>query len=131
MARLASPILLGVVTVAAILLLTGKGDDSELRENFEIGAVYESGYVEVAYLDKSGKTRSAVLEVLGMGESFQKTIRASEFTEEIPFPGVPENGWKAHPVVLDVDHPDLGRVQLKTEIRQAGDPAPGVIYSRP
>lgn len=129
MARLWSVILLGVVTIAAILLITSD-DNASLQETFEIQAVYESGDVEVSYLDKSGKTESAVLEILGMRESFQKKFTESEFVERIPFGGQPTHGWKAHPVVLEIEHSELGHVQLKTEIHSAGQPIPETVYSQ-
>ncbi|MBA4438784.1 MAG: hypothetical protein H2B06_08105 [Nitrosopumilaceae archaeon] len=132
--KLLSPIFLGVFTVLAIVLLTGGGSDDkdELRQTFQVNAVYyDTGHVEVEFLDKSEKTDSVVMEILGMDETFQKTFSESHFIEIIPFPDEPKYGWEIHPVVLEVEHPELGNVQLKTEIRPLGDPAAPVIYSRP
>lgn len=130
--RLGPPILLGAVTIFAILLLTGTGSDDELQGTFEVDAVYsESGYVEVSFTDRSQKTSSVVLQVLGMKEPFQKTFSGNGFVEAVPFPDPPKYGWKVHPVVLDIEHAEFGHVQLKTEIRSPGEPAPAVIYSRP
>jgi len=61
----------------------------------------------------------------------KKTFSESHFIEIIPFPDEPKYGWEIHPVVLEVEHPELGNVQLKTEIRPLGDLAAPVIYSRP
>ncbi|MCA9827783.1 MAG: hypothetical protein KC444_05240 [Nitrosopumilus sp.] len=133
MAKLGPPIFLGAFTVLAILFLTGYGtDDKEiLRQTFSLEAIYyDSGHVEVSYLDNSGKTNSVVMEILGMDESFHKTFYDSEFIEIIPFPNAPKYGWAIHPVVLEIDHDELGHIQLKTEIRPLGDPAPPVIYGR-
>ena len=133
MAKLGPPIFLGAFTVLAILFLTGYGtDDKEiLRQTFILEAIYyDSGHVEVSYLDNSGKTNSVVMEILGMDESFHKTFYDSEFIEIIPFPNAPKYGWAIHPVVLEIDHDELGHIQLKTEIRPLGDPAPPVIYGR-
>ena len=132
--RLGPPILLGIITVLALIFLTGGGtDDKEiLRQTFQIDAVYyESGHVEVSYLDKSGKTDSVVMEILGMEKSFQKTFSGSEFIEIVSFPSTPKYGWAIHPVVLEIEHMDLGHVQLKTEIHPLGEPARPVIYSKP
>jgi len=132
--KLLSPIFLGVFTVLAIVLLTGGGSDDkdELRQTFQVNAVYyDTGHVEVEFLDKSEKTDSVVMEILGMDETFQKTFSESHFIEIIPFPDEPKYGWEIHPVVLEVEHPELGNIQLKTEIRPLGDPAAPVIYSRP
>ncbi|QDI89605.1 hypothetical protein Nisw_08770 [Candidatus Nitrosopumilus sp. SW] len=132
--KLLSPIFLGVFTVLAILFLTGGGNDDkdELRKTFQVDAVYyDTGHVEVAFFDKSEKTDSVVMEILGMEETFQKSFYNHEFIEIVPFPNEPKYGWEIHPVVLEIEHPELGHVQLKTEIHPLGDPVPPVIYSRP
>lgn len=118
----------------AIVFLTGGANDdkNELRQTFEVDAVYyDSGHVEVAFFDKSEKTTSVVMEILGMEETFQKSFSDYQFIEIVPFPNEPKYGWAIHPVVLEIEHPELGHVQLKTEIHPLGDPLPTVIYSRP
>ena len=90
---------------------------------------YESGHVEVSFFDKSEKTTSVVMEILGMEESFQKEFVGFEFIEIVPFPNVPKYGWSIHPVVLEVEHEEFGHVQIKTEIHLLDEPAPPVIYS--
>ena len=132
--RLGPPIFLGIFTILAIVFLTGGGtDDKEiLRQTFQIDAVYyETGHVEISYYDKSDKTNSVVMEILGMDETFQKTFYDSQFIEIVPFPNVPKYGWAIHPVVLEIDHQELGHIQLKTEIHLLDEPVPPVIYSRP
>ena len=132
--KLGPPILLGVVTILALVLLTGGGTDdkNELRQTFDVEAIYyESGHVEISYLDKSDKTKSVVMEILGMEESFQKKYSSSEFIEIVPFPNPPKYGWPIHPIVFEIEHEKLGHIQLKTEIHPFGDPIPPVIYSRP
>ena len=132
--KLGPPILLGVVTILALVLLTGGGTDdkNELRQTFDVEAIYyESGHVEISYLDKSDKTKSVVMEILGMEESFQKKYSSSEFIEIVPFPNPPKYGWPIHPIVFEIEHEELGHIQLKTEIHPFGDPIPPVIYSRP
>ena len=124
-------VFLGIITVFAVLLLVQDRND-ELENVFEIDAVYdESGHVIITFSDRSEKTGNAVLQVLGMDKPFQKVFNGSEFIQEISFPTVPKYGWKAHPVIIDITHADFGHVQLKTEVRFAGDPSPPVIYGRP
>ncbi|MCH7966593.1 MAG: hypothetical protein IIB02_04125 [Thaumarchaeota archaeon] len=121
-----------LITVLAIVFLTGGGTDDKdvLRQTFQIDAIYyDSGYVEISYLDKSDKTNSVVMEILGMNESFQKTFSSSEFIEIVPFPNLLK--WERHPVVLEIYHEELGHIQLKTEIHSLDEPVPTVIYSRP
>jgi len=132
--KLGATISIGIITVLAIVFLTGGGTDDKdiLRQTFQIEAIYyDSGHVEISYFDKSDKTNSVVMEILGMEESFQKTFSGSEFIEIVPFPNLPKYGWPIHPVVLEIDHKEFGHIQLKTEIHSLDEPVPLVIYSRP
>jgi hypothetical protein len=132
--KLGPPLVLGVFTILALVFLTGGATDDKdpLRENFKINAIYyDTGYVEVSYLDKSDKTNSVTLEILGMETSFQKTFSDSEFIEIIQFPNIPKYGWEIHPIVMDIEHEEFGHVQLKTEIHELNDPSPNTIYSTP
>ena len=132
--KLGPPLVLGVFTILALVFLTGGATDDKdpLRENFKINAIYyDTGYVEVSYIDKSDKTNSVTLEILGMETSFQKTFSDSEFIEIIQFPNVPKYGWEIHPVVMEIKHEEFGHVQLKTEIHELNFPTPNTIYSTP
>jgi hypothetical protein len=132
--KLGPPLVLGVFTILALVFLTGGATDDKdpLRENFKINAIYyDTGYVEVSYLDKSDKTNSVTLEILGMETSFQKTFSDSEFIEIIQFPNIPKYGWEIHPIVMEIEHEEFGHIQLKTEIHELNDPSPNTIYSTP
>ena len=132
--KLGPPLVLGVFTILALVFLTGGATDDKdpLRENFKINAIYyDAGYVEVSYVDKSDKTNSVTLEILGMETSFQKTFSDSEFIEIIQFPNVPKYGWEIHPIVMEIEHDEFGHVQLKTEIHELNTPSPNTIYSTP
>jgi len=132
--KLGPPLVLGVFTILALVFLTGGATDDKdpLRENFKINAIYyDAGYVEVSYLDKSDKTNSVTLEILGMETSFQKTFSDSEFIEIVQFPNVPKYGWEIHPIVMEIEHDEFGHVQLKTEIHELNTPSPNTIYSTP
>ena len=132
--KLGPPLVLGVFTILALVFLTGGATDDKdpLRENFKINAIYyDTGYVEVSYVDKSDKTNSVTLEILGMETSFQKTFSDSEFIEIIQFPNIPKYGWEIHPIVMEIEHEEFGHVQLKTEIHELNTPSPNTIYSTP
>ncbi len=138
--KLGAPITLGIVTVLAILFLTGTGNDDKeiLKSTFSIEAVYfdenndtNDAYIQITFKDNSKKTNAVVLEVLGMEKSFQKTFVNSEFVEIISFPTTPKYGWEIHPVTLLIDHEELGKVALKTEIRPYGEPSAPIIYGNP
>ena len=143
--KLGAPIALGVVTILAILLLTGTNNNDKeiLKSTFSIQAEYfdksnnsnfdgENSYVQIIFKDKSEKTKAVVLEVLGMDESFQKTfVDSSEFIEIIQFPTPPKYGWEIHPVTFLIDHEEHGKVSLKTEIRPYGESPAPIIYGNP
>ena len=132
--KLGPPIFLGVFTVLALIFLTGGGTDDkeEMRQVLQIDAVYyDSGHVEISYLDSLDQTDKVVLEILGMDDSFQKTFHGSEFIEIVPFPNVPKYGWAIHPIVMEVEHEEFGHVQLKTEIHSVGETIPNTIYATP
>ena len=132
--KLGPPIFLGVFTIIAIIFLTGGASDDKdvLRQTFDVEAIYyDTGHVDVSYFDNSDKTTTVVLEILGMDDTFQKTFSDSEFIEIVPFPNEPKYGWAIHPIVLEIDHEELGHIQIKTEIHPMGEPVPPVIYSSP
>ena len=135
MARKILPVIsLGIITVFAIIFLGGGGADDKdaLSQTFHVDAVYyDSGNVEISFLDKSGKTDFVIMEILGMDESFQKSFGGSQFVETVSFPHPPKYGWAIHPIVLEIEHMELGHIQLKTEIHSVDQPLPPVIYSRP
>ena len=136
--KFGAPIALGVVTVLAILLLTGTDNPNKeiFKSTFSVESVYfdnsGDGYIQINFKDNFEKTKAVVLEVLGMEESFQKTyLESSEFTEIISFPTPPKYGWEIHPVTFLIDHEELGKVSLKTEIRPFGEPPAPIIYGNP
>lgn len=122
------PVILILLGLVIVLLLTW--DDDDPQETFDLEAVYNSGYIEISFSDKSQDTQSAVLQILGMGEPFWKEFSGSEWVEYVPFQE-PKYGWKAHPIILDIKHAELGHVQLKTEVYSTGDPIPRLVYSHP
>ena len=123
-------IFLGVLSV--LFLIEYYSIDRELYSNtFLVDAVYleEAGYVEITFIDNSNNTKSAILEILGMEESFQRNYLGSEFSERVPFSSVPKYGWKINPVTLVVVHDEFGKVGIKTEIHAPNEPKPPIIFS--
>lgn len=111
---------------AAAVVLFMPQDDSAYRAAFDLDAVYEDGTVRVTFVDRTGLADSAVLEVLGMRESFQREF-AGSFEADVPYGPPPSLGWKVSPVTVAVEHPELGRVGVKTEVRGPGDPEPALV----
>ncbi len=77
-------------------------------------------YVEITFSDDTHKTTSVILEILGMEKSFQKTLDGPFFKITVPFTEEPQYGWKVVPITLVVNHPDFGKVGVKTDIHTPG-----------
>lgn len=124
--------IIAITVLGLFFIFDSDSNHDVLKSTFEIDATYyDEGYVEISYLDKTSKTNHVVLEVLGMDESFQKTLSGSQFVETVSFPVLPKHGWQVHPVIFLIDHQDLGKVSLKTEIHPLGESAPPTIYGNP
>ncbi len=135
MARKLIPIVLIVLVsvIGTLFFIEYNSIDRELlSETFIVDALYfeEEGYVEISFLDKSNKTKTVILEILGMSKSFQKIFDGSEFTERVPFSSTPAYGWKTNPVTFVVEHEELGRIGVKTEIHTINEPALPIIFSK-
>ena len=127
-----------VVIISALALSffinTSSPDQDVLSETFFVDATYyesKGGFVEIHFEDRSENSKTIVLEILGMEESFQKTFYdVNEFTEIVSFPQIPKYGWQIHPITLAIEHGELGSVDLKTEIHSVNEPAPHIIFTR-
>lgn len=86
-------------------------------------------YVEITFTDDTKQTAGTTLEILGMEESFQRTFEGWSFTTTVPIDGEPQYGWNTVPVTLVADHPEFGKVGIKTEIHIEGQDAK-VIFSQ-
>jgi hypothetical protein len=90
----------------------------------------DKNYVQITFDDSSKKTTNIVLEVLGMRESYQKTFSDSHFEINVPFESVPQYGWKTMPITLVVEHSEFGKIGLKTEVHNQGEPPNKIIFSK-
>jgi hypothetical protein len=89
----------------------------------------EKKLVEITFSDKTQKTTNVVLEILGMEQSFQRTFDGHTFTVLVPFEKEPQYGWKVVPITLIVNHPEFGKVGVKTDIHNVGKSS-GVIFTQ-
>ena len=108
-------------------------DEKRLSDTFEFSAIYfdDSHIAKISFLDRSNHTNSAILEIEGLNQLFQKKYDTSSFVEDIPISSTPQYGWKTTPVTLLIDHKEFGKLILKTEIVPYGQPSSKVIYGRP
>ncbi len=107
-------------------------DSEKYSEAFYLDAIFyqDKKLVEIKFDDNSEKTTNAVLEILGMEKSYQKTFASSHFEIQVTFDGVPEYGWKSMPITVVVDHQEFGKIGLKTEIHDQGQPPSKTIFSK-
>lgn len=125
------------VSAAGVILLalwaTSSARDVDLDGVFIFDAVYDErfGTINVTFTDTTGMTTSTVLEIQGMPVSYQKTFSGPVFMETIQFGDPPSLGWKVHPLTVVAEHPEMGRIGIKTEVYVEGQEPPEIIISRP
>jgi hypothetical protein len=122
-----------ILLVSLIVLDMHQIDDKLLVNTLEFSAIYfdENHTVKISYLDKSNHTNTAILEIEGLSQPFQKKYDKSSFVETISISSIPPYGWKTTPVTLSINHKEFGNLILKTEIVSYGQPSSKVIFGKP
>ena len=110
-------------------------DTTNILEQIEFYTIYDSeeDIVEITFIDKSNNTKSAILEVLGMDETYHKEYvfnNESSFVAEFYLEYVPKYGWETTPVTLEIQHSQFGTIGLKTEIVELGEESAKIIVER-
>ncbi len=128
-ARITIPATVFGAAMVAVTLWLGAPDYSS---TFYVDATWypDRGQVIITYDDMASATENVTLEVLGLSDTFHTVRTSSSFVQDVRFDRVPDNGWRAHPVVFDVVHAELGSITIKTEVHDADADAPPVIYGR-
>ncbi len=129
-----SVIVITVLVISFIVFSFSEGptlDKKQILQTIQLDATYNETdkKIIIMYSDKSQKTQSVVLEVLGMEKSYQKKFTDSEFIAEIQLSSPPQYGWKTTPVTLVIMHDDFGKIGLKTEIYSEDQEKPRIIVS--
>ena len=106
-------------------------DARTAQESIRIDAIYyeQNKTAVIAYVDDTGAKVPVTVEVLGMADTYRREFTGPQFSASLHFPSVPKYGWAVNPVVSEVRHPVFGDIQIKTEIRGEGQPAPRTIYA--
>jgi len=125
-------ILIATISVSTVIILDPLSENTDFS-NFTFDAVYQkdSNSVSITFIDTNKKSSFAVLEILGMENTFHEEfeIYDSKFTKLVPLDKVPKYGWKTTPVTLEITY-DEYVVYMKTEIHDKDQIAPIVIFGK-
>ena len=125
-------ILIATISVSTVIILNPFSENADFS-NFTFDAVYEkdSNSVSITFVDKDEKSSFAVLEILGMENTFHEEfeIYDSKFTKLVPLDKVPKYGWKTTPVTLEITYGE-SIVYMKTEIHDTDQISPVVIFGK-
>ena len=125
-------ILIATISVSTVIILNPLSENADFS-NFTFDAVYEkdSNSVSITFIDTNEKSSFAVLEILGMENTFHEEfeIYDSKFTKLVPLDKVPKYGWKTTPVTLEITYGE-SIVYMKTEIHDKDQISPVVIFGK-
>ena len=125
-------ILIATISVSTVIILNPFSENNDFS-NFTFDAVYlkDSTSVLITFEDTNGKSSFAVLEILGMENTFHEEfeIYDSKFTKLVPLDKVPKYGWKTTRVTLEITY-DESIVYMKTEIHNENQISPVVIFGK-
>ncbi len=125
-------ILIATISVSTVIILNPLSENTDFS-NFTFDAVYQkdSNSVSITFIDTNEKSSFAVLEILGMENTFHEEfeIYDSKFTKLVPLDKVPKYGWKTTPVTLEITY-DESIVYMKTEIHNENQISPVVIFGK-
>ena len=125
-------ILIVTISVSTVIILDPLSENTDFS-NFTFDAVYQkdSNSVSITFIDTNKKSSFAVLEILGMENTFHEEfeIYDSKFTKLVPLDKVPKYGWKTTPVTLEITY-DEYVVYMKTEIHDKDQISPVVIFGQ-
>ena len=126
-------ILIATIAVSVIIILNPFPNTNDDFSHFTFDAVYleDQNSIQINFVDTTGKSSFAVLEILGMDETYHKEfeISDSKFSKLIPIEKIPKYGWKTTPVTLEITH-DNYVIKMKTEIHDQNQSATEVIFTK-
>ena len=125
-------ILIATISVSTVIILDPISENTDFS-NFTFDAVYlkDSNSISITFVDINAKSSFAVLEILGMENTFHEEfeISDSKFTKIVPLDKVPKYGWKTTPVTLEITY-DESVIYMKTEIHNENQISPVVIFGQ-
>ena len=125
-------ILIATIAVSAVIIINPISDDESDFTHFTFDAVHlkDKNSVLITFVDETGKSSFAVLEILGMEKTFHKEFELtnSSFSQLVYLDNVPKYGWKTTPVTLEITYDEFNIVKMKTEIHDENQPSPEIIF---
>ena len=125
-------ILIATISVSAVIILNPFSGNTDFS-NFTFDAAYQkdSNSVSITFVDTDEKSSFAVLEILGMENTFHEEFELydSKFTKLVPLDKIPKYGWKTTPVTLEITY-DEHVIYMKTEIHDEDQISPVVIFGK-
>ena len=121
--------------------------ESEVSQTLLVDVKYKpsKGIISIYYDDVSKMTDKLIIEIWGLPQTYHKEFECDSgalaenakhenvcpdfVSATIKLDFIPKYGWESIPVVFTVDHKEFGKISIKTEIYESGDPKPRVIYS--
>ena len=126
-------ILIATIAVSVIIILNPFSEANDDFSHFTFDAVYlkDQNSINITFVDTTGKSSFAILEILGMDETYHEEfdISDSKFSKLIPLEKIPKYGWKTTPVTLEITYENF-IVKMKTEIHNQNESASEVIFSK-
>jgi len=125
-------ILIATIAVSVIIILNPFSEANDDFSHFTFDAVYlkDQNSINIIFVDTTDKSSFAILEILGMGETYHEEfdISDSKFSKLIPIEKIPKYGWKTTPVILEITYID-SIVKMKTEVHEQNESPSEVIFS--
>ena len=125
-------ILILTIVVSIVIIINPISDDKSDFSHFKFDAVYlkDKNSVLITFVDETGKSSFAVLEILGMEKTFHKEFELtnSSFSQLVSLDNVPKYGWKTTPVTLEITYDEFNIIKMKTEIHDENQPSPMIIF---
>ena len=125
-------ILIATIAVSIVIIINPISDDESDFSHFTFDAVHlkDKNSVLITFVDETGKSSFAVLEILGMEKTFHKEFELtnSSFSQLVPIDNVPKYGWKTTPVTLEITYDEFNIIKMKTEIHDENQLSPKIIF---
>ena len=124
-------ILITTIMVSVVIILNPFSNSDHDFSHFTFNAVYlkDKNSILITFVDTTSKSSFAILEILGMDETYHEEfeISGSGFSKFVPIETIPKYGWKTTPVTLEITY-ENSIVKMKTEVHESNQIKPEIIF---